>query len=99
MLELLAALAVLSGLILVGVVFRPTPVQIARRTDAAQARESEAFLVLGAFPTQEAIRGYETVVRRAARQGVTIDWDEARREQGAAAGPRQPLSTVALQQL
>lgn len=99
MLELLTTLAVLFALVLIGVVFRPTPAQIARRSDAIRARESEAFLVLGAFPTQEAIKSYERVVRRAAREGITIDWDQARREQAAATGPRQPLSAIALQQL
>lgn len=99
MLELIAALAVLSGLILIGVLFRPTPAQIAVRAEAARARESQAFLVLGAFPTREAIESYETVMRRAAQEGVTIDWDRVRREQTTASGPRQTLSAIALQQL
>lgn len=99
MLGLLAALAVLSALILVAIVFRPTTAQIARRADAVSARETDAFSVLGAFPTQDAIDSYEAVMRRAAREGITIDWDRARREQAASPGPHLPLPVIALRQI
>lgn len=99
MLGLLAALAVLSALILIGIVFRPTGAMIARRAEAISARETEAFSVLGAFPTPEAIEGYDMVMRRAAQKEITIDWDRARREQAASTGPQQPLPVIALRQL
>lgn len=99
MLGLVAALAVLSALILVGIVFRPTPAQIARRTDAVDARNTQAFTVLGAFPTPEAIESYDTLMVRAERAGITIDWDRARRDQAASPDPQLPLSVVALRQI
>lgn len=99
MLGLLAALAVLSALILVGIVFRPTGAQIGRRAEAIRARETEAFSVLGAFPTPEAVGSYDMVMQRSAQKGITIDWDRARRDQAASTGPQQPLPVVALRQL
>lgn len=99
MLGLLAALAVLSALILVGFVFRPTPAQRHRRGAAIRVRETEAFSILGAFPTKEATDSYETLMRLADRQGVTIDWDRARREQAASADSRLSLTAVALRQV
>ncbi|HEX2152521.1 MAG TPA: hypothetical protein VHL52_00900 [Acidimicrobiia bacterium] len=99
MLEMLAALAVLSALILMGIVFRPTPLQIARRTDAVAARETDMFSVLGAFPTQAAIDSYEAVMRSASQAGVTVDWDRARREQAASSDAHVSLPVIALRQV
>lgn len=99
MLGLLAALAVLSVLILVGFVFRPTPIQVATRASVLEDRQSDRFAVLGAFPSREAAQDYEELQTRAAQQGVIIDWERARQDQTASPEPKPSLTGAALQQL
>lgn len=99
MLGLLAALAVLSVLILVGFVFRPTPIQVATRANVLEDRQSDRFAVLGAFPSREAAEDYEDLQSRAAREGVTIDWEKARQDQAASPDPKPSLTGAALHQL
>lgn len=99
MLGLLAALAVLSVLILVGFVFRPTPMQVATRASVLEDRQSDRFAVLGAFPSREAAEDYEDLQSRATREGVIIDWDRARQVQAASTDPKPSLTGAAHQQL
>lgn len=80
MLGILAALAVLSALILVGIVFRPTAADDTRRNEGIVRRDAEPFAVLGAFPSARALEGYEQLLTDARTAGVTLDWDKARRD-------------------
>jgi hypothetical protein len=99
MLEMLSVLAVLSALILVGVVFRPTTSDRHRRDESLARRESVSFAVLGAFPSDEATSGYKHLLEDARRAGVTIDWDMARRVQGEATRPGLTLVAAARRQI
>ncbi len=97
MLELTVTLVVLAGLILTGYLFRPTPAQSARRGDAIDSRSTDAFVVLGAFPSRDAVDSFDAVTLDASREGIEIDWDRALREQ--AGDPGQTLDVVARRQL
>lgn len=99
MLGVLAALAVLSALILVGVVFRPTAADRTRRSDAIVQREGQAFTVLGAFPSAQALEGYEQLLVDARTAGITLDWDRARWEQSNSADRGPTLVASARRQL
>ena len=97
MLELTATLVVLAGLILTGYLFRPTPAQASRRGDAIDSRGTDAFVVLGAFPSRAAVDSFDALTLAATREGIEIDWDRALREQ--ALDPGQSLDVVARRQL
>lgn len=99
MLGVLAALAVLSALILVGVVFRPSAADRTRRADAIVQREGQAFAVLGAFPSGQAVEGYEQLLVDARTAGVTLDWDRARWEQSNSTDRDPTLVASARRQL
>lgn len=99
MLGVLAALAVLSVLILVGVVFRPTTADRSRRSEAIARREGDAFAVLGAFPSREGLDAYEKLLADARTGGVTLDWDRARGENPSSSPGAQTLMASARRQL
>lgn len=99
MLGLIATLAVLSALIVVYGVFRPTEAERDRRSDAIAARGTEVFAVLGAFPSRAAIQSYTELISEAGRLGVTIDWDRARFDRSMTGEPKPTLVTVASQQI
>lgn len=99
MLGVLAALAVLSALILVGIVFRPTAADDTRRSEGIVRREGDAFAVLGAFPSAEAREGYDQLLADARAAGVTLDWDRARRENATSTDGGPTLVSSARNQL
>lgn len=76
-----AAVAVLAGLVLVSLAFRPTPQEADRRTRAIRFRQTEAFTVLGAFPSREAMAAYENPPDRAPGNDLapTVGDDEPER--------------------
>lgn len=99
MIGLIATLAVLSALILIGFVFRPTAGEQERRHAAAATRKGEAFQVLGAFPTRVATKHYRSLLTDAADRDLVIDWDRARSELARSSDPEFTLISAARLQI
>lgn len=77
----LAVLVAMSLILVVGVIFRPTSAGVSSRRLAVSARQHTAREVLGPDPTREAAQIYRKLLRDAHIAGVTINWEQARREQ------------------
>jgi len=77
----LAVLVVMSLILVVGGIFRPTGADVSRKQVAASGRKETAREVLGPDPTTEAAQIYRKLLRDAHIAGVTIDWARARLEQ------------------
>lgn len=94
----LAVLIAISLILVVGVVFRPTTAGISRKRLAVAAREEMARDVLGPAPTREAAQIYRKLLRDAHQLGVTINWQQARREQ-VTMRPQRSLVAAARSQI
>lgn len=95
--ELIVLIAI-SLILVVGVIFRPTTVDISRKKLAVSAREETARDVLGPTPTREASQIYRKLLSDAHHLGVTINWEEARSEQ-MTVRPQRSLVAAARNQI